>query len=131
MNVILCVLYLAVGGLAIAGIYLIKRINKIKKNEGKLVMGKKISDTSLMGTPTRYIVEVEFIINDIVNKKKIITSDKNIMKCKNGEAISLIYVEKNNKVYWAEEKTIDNIVAIVILSATCVFAFLFALINLR
>ncbi|MDD6572520.1 MAG: hypothetical protein PUF12_09080 [Thermoflexaceae bacterium] len=130
MNVILCAFFLAVGGLSIAGIYFIKKNDKLKKNESKLILGKKISDTSLMGTPTRYIVEVEYVINDIVNKRKIITTDKNILKCKNDEVISLLYVEKNNKMYWTEEKSVESVVEIVLLSAVCVFAFLLAIIEI-
>ena len=81
-----------------------------------------------MGSPTRYLVEVEYVIKNIVNKRKIITTDRNIIKYKDNETISLIYVEKNNKVYWAEEKSIENVIIILLLTATCIFAFLLAVI---
>lgn len=128
MNAILCVLCLFVSGLAIEGIYLIKRDDKLKKYEGKLLLGKKVSAVPLMGTPTRYIVDVQCQINGSCEERKIITTDKNIMKYKDNENISLIYVEKNNKVYWAEEKTIENVVKMVLLATACAFALLLAVI---
>lgn len=127
---ILCALYLTAAVLAIAGIYRIKWSNKQKKSKGKLISGRKISGVSLTGTPTRYLTEVQYTINDIVHEGKIITTDKNIMKCKNDETILLIYVEKNNKVYWAEEKSIENEIIIILLSAVCTFALLLAVVSM-
>ncbi len=123
MDYIFGALYLVVAISAFWGICFIKNSNKMKR-EGQLISGKKLSDAIMPGRPIRYIVEVEYVIDNITNKRKITTTDKNIMQCKNSEQISLVYVEKNKKVYWAEEQTKEDLVKVILLSFICGFALL-------
>lgn len=128
MKIILCILSLVVGVLGFVRICYICKKDNIKKKEGKIVIGKKLGCEEMFGTPTRYIVEVKYEINNIANKRKIVTTDKNIKKCNSDESIALLYVQKNNKVYWAEEKSNESIVEIIIFLALSIFFFMLAFI---
>lgn len=128
MKIILCILSLVVGVLGFMRICYICKKDNIKKKEGKIVIGKKLGCEEMFGTPIRYIVEVEYEINNIANKRRIVTTDKNIKKCNSDESIALLYVQKNNKVYWAGEKSNENIVEIIIFLALSIFSFMLAFI---
>lgn len=92
------------------------------------MIGKKLGCEEMFGTPIRYIVEVEYEINNIANKRRIVTTDKNIKKCNSDESIALLYVQKNNKVYWAGEKSNESIVEIINFLALSIFSFMLAFI---
>lgn len=128
MKIILCILSLVVGVLGFMRICYICKKDNIKKKEGKIVIGKKLGCEEMFGTPIRYIVEVEYEINNIANKRRIVTTDKNIKKCNSDESIALLYVQKNNKVYWAGEKSNESIVEIIIFLALSIFSFMLAFI---
>ncbi len=123
-------LVLGVISMVSAGIiYLNKRNEKFKIDEGEMVLGTKLRCTQFAGRPTRYIVDIEFVENNIARKRKIITTDKNILKCKDNTPIMLLYLKGKNKVYWAEEKSCQNIVIRILLIVFCVFAFLLMFIS--
>ena len=122
MNIILFILSLlafCVGG---GGIYIICKNETIKKTEGQAIVGKKISSEIMPGTPYRYIVKVEYKIDDSMNEGLIITPDKAILQYKDDEALPLIYVKKKHKVYYAEEKSYEVVVKVAILGTLCFFA---------
>ena len=88
---------------------------------------EKISCDELPGRPTRYIVKVEYEINNVVHEKKVITTDKNIKKYADNGQIRLLYVDKIDKVYWAEDKSNEIIVIIVLLALFSASMFLLPL----
>lgn len=126
---ILIILCLLVSIWSIILIYKIVKDNSLKGKEGMLLYGREVGCEVRWGTPTRYIVEVEYTVNDLVNRKRIVTTDKHIRKYTNDEYIPLIYVKRNNKVYWAEDKSIEKCVWIIILLFLCIFALVLAFVS--
>lgn len=126
MNMVLCILSLLVGVFSIIAIYKVIKNNEARSKEGIVLYGKKIECEERFGTPIRYVMKVEFVVNGSVQQKKIITTDKNITKYIDNESIPLIYVNSNNKLYWMEEKSSESIVIIILLVALCMFAFVLA-----
>lgn len=122
MNIILFMLSLLAFCVGVGGIYIICKNETIKKTEGQAIFGKKISSEIMPGTPYRYIVKVEYKIDDSMNEGLIITPDKAILQYKDDEALPLIYVKKKHKVYYAEEKSYEVVVKVAILGALCFFA---------
>lgn len=121
---ILFILSLIVGILSIIVIYKVLKNNEAR-GKGEIVLyGKKLGCEERFGTPIRYITKVEFVVNGSVKQKNIITTDKNIMKYMDNESIPLIYHESNNKVYWIEEKSSENIVIIILLVCVCICIYL-------
>ena len=127
-------MYLALSIISfIAGVIcigLIVRNDILKKRNVTIITGKKISCNELPGRPTRYIAEVEFEANHTTHKKKVITADKRISALDNKEQINLIFIAKNHKVYWADDKSNEIVVWLLILSCFCALMFLCAVISL-
>ena len=95
-------------------IYLIRnQIYKIR--DGIRTTGVKVEEKCIPGQPNRYIVTVKIQLNGIKKQKRIITSDKRISKIRNNETLSLVYVEKTRKRYWAEDKSIEIVVLFTLL----------------
>lgn len=95
-------------------IYLIRnQIYKIR--DGIRTTGVKVEEKCIPGQPNRYIVTVKIQLNGIKKQKRIITSDKRISKIRNNETLSLVYVEKTRKCYWAEDKSIEIVVLFTLL----------------
>lgn len=130
MKWILQVIYAVICGLTIWGIYVIKRNKVLRFNEGQLIEGKIIGIKELMGRPVRYIVEVDCPINNDIQKKKIVTTDKRINQEAVNGILSLIYVEKTNKVYWAEDKSIEDKIKVCLLLAGSVAALILFIVSL-
>lgn len=112
--------------IGLVGIYIICKNEAIKKKEGKTIVGKKIRCEEMTGTPTRYIVEVEYRMDDSMNRGLVITTDKAVLQYKNVEELPLIYVKKKHKVYFAGEKSHEAVVKVVLLSGLCFFALILA-----
>lgn len=123
MNTVLGVVSLLAGIAGVCGIYIIFRNNSLKERSRWRISGKKLSCTEIIGQPTRYVVEVEYQLNNDVYRKKIVTSDKRIRECRDNEQIQLLYVEKINKIYWAEEESNEWFVCILLLIVFCCFMF--------
>lgn len=128
MKWILQVIYALIFGLTIWSIYVIK-MNNCLKSKGKFIEGKLIDIRELMGRPIRYIVEVECLINNDIQKKKIVTADKRIKQEVVNGTLLLIYVEKNNKIYWAEDKSIEEKIKVILLLIGGIFALILFIIN--
>lgn len=60
MYIILCVVSLLAGIADALHIYIIYRNQKLKKRDGKLIIGKKVDSKEIPGSPTRYSVKVEY-----------------------------------------------------------------------
>lgn len=123
MNTVLGVVSLLAGIAGVCGIYIIFRNNSLKERSRWRISGKKLSCTEIIGQPIRYVVEVEYQLNNDVYRRKIVTSDKRIRECKDNEQIQLIYVEEINKVFWAEDKSNEWFVLILMLIVFCGFMF--------
>lgn len=76
MNIIIGMVSLFAGIAGVWGIYIIFRNNSLRERSGRSVLGKKLSCTEIIGQPIRYIVEVEYQLNNDVHRRKIVTSDK-------------------------------------------------------
>ena len=126
MYIILSIVSLLAGIADALHIYIIYRNHKLKKRDGKLIIGKKVDSKEIPGRPTRYIVKVEYELNNIVICKKIVTSDKKIKKYADGEEIPLLYVAAINKVFWAEDSSHEWLILIVMQINFCVLMLLFS-----
>lgn len=123
MNTILGVVSLLAGIAGVCGICIIFRNNSLKERSRWRISGKKLSCTEIIGQPIRYVVEVEYQLNNDVYRRKIITSDKRIRECRDNEQIQLIYVGGINKIFWAEDKSNEWFVLILMLIVFCCFMF--------
>lgn len=128
MNIIVSVVGLLAGIIGGLGIYIIyrnhERTNELKRREGKYIIGKKAGCKEIPGRPRRYIVEVEFEMDNTIKCKKIVTSDKKIKKYADGEEIPLLYVDAVNKVFWAEDNSHEWLWLMAILSFFCALMLL-------
>lgn len=123
MNTVLGVVSLLAGIAGVCGIYIIFRNNSLKERSRWRISGKKLSCTEIIGQPIRYVVEVEYQLNNDVYRRKIVTSDKRIRECRDNEQIQLIYVGGINKIFWAEDKSNEWFVLILMLIVFCCFMF--------
>lgn len=124
MNIIIGMVSLFAGIAGVWGIYIIFRNNSLRERSGRSVLGKKLSCTEIIGQPIRYIVEVEYQLNNDVHRRKIVTSDKRIKEYKDNEQILLLYVEELNKIFWAEDHSNEWLGWILMLIVFCCFMFM-------
>lgn len=124
INIILGVLSLFVGIVGGVGIYTIYRRSILKEKYGEKIWGKKLNCNEIWGRPIRYVVEVEYQLNNSIHLGKIVTTDKRIKECKDNEQIQLLYVDKLNKIFWVEDYSHEQSVYILLLIIFCFFMFL-------
>ena len=127
MYIVLSIISLFAGIMGVLGIYRIYRNSILKKRIGWIITGKKINCEELFGRPIRYVMEVEYKIYDRIELSKIITTDKKIKKYNNNDPIPLIYVDAIDRIFWAEEKSYERIVEIILLGVFCAFMFLLSI----
>lgn len=131
MYVVLGTITLIAGIVGIVLICSIVRNNTLKKKEGKIIVGKKVSDFYIPFVhPTVYIVEVEYEVNNTVRKKKVMVSDRKVIKCFNDAPINLLYVDKTGRVYWAEDRSQDIIFNIILLAIFSALMFCISVMSL-
>lgn len=123
MYTVFGVVSLLAGIAGVCGIYIILRNNSLKERSRWRISGKKLSCTEIIGQPIRYVVEVEYQLNNDIYRRKIVTSDKRIRECRDNEQIQLIYVGGINKIFWAEDKSNEWFVLILMLIVFCCFMF--------
>ena len=124
MDIIVSVVILLVGITCALRIYIIYRNQKLKRRDGKLIIGKKVYCKEIPGRPTMYIVKVEYELNNTVKCKKMIIYDKKIKEHADGEEIPLLYVEAINKIFWAEDSSHEWLHMIGMLIFFCVLMLL-------
>lgn len=100
-----------------------KKQHILKKRNGINITGKKMNCEELLGMPIRYVVEVEYKVNNETKLSKIVTTDKKIRKYANNEQIPLVYVDGIDKIFWAEEKSHEKTVYILLLAFFSAFMF--------
>lgn len=69
-------------------------------NNGIEITGKMLGRKMIIGTPNRYIFEIEFQYKNMIKRKKLFTADKGILGYKRDDTIPLVYALNNDKVYW-------------------------------
>ena len=124
MDIIVGVVSLLAGIAGAFRIYIIYRNQKLKRRDGKLIIGKIVYCKEIPGRPTMYIVKVEYELNNTVKCKRIVIYDKNINKYADGEEIPLLYVEAINKIFWAEDSSREWLHIIGMLIYFCVLMLL-------
>lgn len=130
MYFVLAIVSLLAGIIGVFGIYVLCRNDILKKRDGKIITGKKVSCEELIGRPTRYIVKVECKIDDHIDLRKIVTADKKIKKYENDEEMPLLYVDTIDKIYWAEDNSHEKNVSMILLAFFCAFMFSLSVISL-
>lgn len=110
-------------GIAYAG-YLLKNEHD-KRKKGIFMSGLKKSEKVLPGRPNWYMVTVEIVLAEGKVCKKIITGDKRIQCYHPNEQLSVIYVEKTGKLYWADERRNDRMILAALILVICVMLLLF------
>lgn len=124
MNIIIGAISFFAGIAGIWGIHIIFRKKYLKERSSRPILGKKLSCTEIIGQPIRYVVEVEYQLNNDVFRRRIVTSHKKIKKYKDNEQIPLLYVEERNKIFWAEDKSNEWFGWILMLIIFCCFMFM-------
>lgn len=117
--------------IAIILIFLIRR--NILRLEKKKIMGTLIDAEvtkwkALSGQPTRYILEVEYEMEDKKYIKKLITSGKFAKKYEKERTVPIVVIQDTNKIYFKEEDwKRQNIflISLIILILPALILFLF------
>lgn len=127
-------MYLAIGivsffcGVAGIGIiYMLCKRNGLKK-DGEIISGRKLSCEEIVGRPNRYVVKAEYRINGEIRSKNLVTTDKRVKECADNGEIQLLYVDKLDKIFWAQERSYEMIFHIAWLGVFSAFMFLLSLI---
>lgn len=123
MYIVLSIISLFAGIIGALGIYMIYRNGILKKRNGRIITGKKMNCEELLGMPIRYMAEVEYKVNNETKLRKIVTTDKKIRKYANNEQIPLVYVDRIDKIFWAEENSHEKTVYILLLAFFSAFMF--------
>lgn len=87
-------------------ILLIKRNRyklKMKKEYGVVIKAKVIDWESIPGRPTRYIIKVEYEMDEKKENKTLITSGKIARKYEKEKSIQIAIIPNSNKIFFEEE----------------------------
>ena len=100
------ILYVAVVTLIIGIVFLVLQIRnnkikwKMKREYGEVIEAKVISWNVVPGRPDRYVIKVEYAINE---NKTFITSGKFAKRYEHDRNIQIVTIPNSNKVFLAEE----------------------------
>ncbi len=100
------ILYVAVVTLIIGIVFLVLQIRnnkikwKMKREYGEVIEAKVISRNVVPGRPDRYVIKVEYAINE---NKTFITSGKFAKRYEHDRNIQIVTIPNSNKVFLAEE----------------------------
>lgn len=117
--------------IAIILIFLIRRnILRLEKKKitGTLIDAEVTKWKALSGQPTRYILEVEYEMEDKKYIKKLITSGKFTKKYEKERTVPIVVIQDTNKIYFKEEDwKRQNIflISLIILILPALILFLF------
>lgn len=75
----------------------------VKKKYGRLINAKVIKWDAISGQPTRYILEVEYQMNNIKKTKRFITSGKFAGKYEKERDIPIVVMQDTGKIFFEEE----------------------------
>lgn len=111
----------------------IKRILEMSK-KSNIVNADMRSFFKLSGRPTRYIIEVEFELNSEKKEKKVTIIDSRAERLIHEKHIPIVYCEKSNRVYWADESRVNRIlllIYLVVVEILLLFVFFVVLFTIR
>lgn len=104
---------------------------RTKEMVGITIDAKVVSWKYLLGRPTRYIVNVEYYVNNEKISKTLVTSGKFAAKYERERDIQIVVIPNTRKVYFAEEnwrmQNIGLIIAIMFIAFILCFLFLYVL----
>lgn len=112
-------------------ILLIKRNNYnmyIKRKYGEVIPAQVKNWRIFLGTPTRYIIQVEYETKNEKTNKTLITSGKFARKYEKEKSIKLVEIPNSNKIFFEEEdRKVQNIVLTIlsVVMTLCVGLLLF------
>lgn len=75
----------------------------VKKKYGRLINAKVIKWCVISGQPTRYLLEVEYQMNNIKKTKRFITSGKFAGKYEKERDIPIVVMQDTGKIFFEEE----------------------------
>lgn len=75
----------------------------VKKKYGRLINAKVIKWGVISGQPTRYLVEVEYQMNNIKKTKRLITSGKFAGKYEKERDIPIVVMQDTDQIFFEEE----------------------------
>ena len=84
----------------------------------------------IIGTPNRYIFEIEFRYKNMIKREKLITADKGILDYKRDNIIPLVYSLLNDKVYWKEDNRVDKTILMILCSVGIAFSMVTFIVQL-
>ena len=90
------------------------KTKKLKRQGGLELTGKKVGYKEIPGRPTRYCIRVDVTFGEEERRATILTSDKGARRLEKEENIPVIYEEKSNKLFWADEKEQASILSLVV-----------------
>lgn len=76
---------------------------EMKKEYGEVIEAKVISWNVVPGRHDRYVIKVEYAINEKKENKTLITSGKFAKRYENDRNIQIVTIPNSNKVFLAEE----------------------------
>ena len=122
----LCIAGLIIGILSLACIYVTVRDN-IRKAKGQKLIGTKISGRKIdTGIGPYYHMEVAYMINGAKCRQRLLSTSKKFMDYRINEPIPLLYIEKNNKVYWVKDDHVGKVFKITFVSLYVLYWAFFA-----
>ena len=99
-------------------------------NNGIEITGKMLGQKMIIGTPNRYIFEIEFRYKNMIKREKLITADKGILDYKRDNIIPLVYSLINDKVYWKEDSRVDKTILMILCSVGIAFSMVTFIVQL-
>lgn len=122
----LCIAGLIIGILSLACIYVTVRDN-IRKAKGQKLIGTKISSRKIdTGIGSYYHMEVAYMLNGAKCRQRLLSTSKKFMDYRINEPIPLLYIEKNNKVYWVKDDHVGKVFKITFVSLYVLYWAFFA-----
>lgn len=103
------IIYIAVVTLIICMVFFALQIRnnknklKMKREYGEVIVAKVISQNVVPGSPDRYVIKVEYAINEKKENKTFITSGKFAKRYEHDRNIQIVIIPNSNKVFLAEE----------------------------
>lgn len=103
---------------------------RMKETIGIIVDAKVVSWIYLLGRPTRYIVKVEYYVNNEKKSKRLVTSGKFAEKYGRERDIQVVMIPNTGKVYFIEEDWKKQNIALIVgiiftVSFLCGLIFMF------
>lgn len=100
-----------------------------KRKSGIVIEAKVENYFEIPGRPKRYVLDVFFKFEKNDKRGRVISYDKNAKSLSRASHMSVIYVAKNNKVYWAKETIRSNYIYLSVLLIMMVVALFISVVS--